>query len=124
MRKNGICGLVIAAIAAGLTIGLACSKQDSTSSGGGEKTIRILWAEWKPADALQELGKEYEAATGVPVVVVKKSWDGDFLNTALNEFRNKGDKYDIIIGDSQWVGMGVAGGHYVELTEWIPQNIK
>ena len=103
---------------------LGCDNSSSGgSSGSNEKTIRILWADWQPADALAELGKEYEKATGTPVVVVKKSWAGDFLNTTLNEFRNNGDQYDIIIGDSQWMGMGVQGRHYVELTDWIPANI-
>jgi multiple sugar transport system substrate-binding protein len=101
-----------------LAPGLGCNTRSEQ-----DQTIRILWADWQPADALAELGRAYEMATGIPVVVVKKSWAGDFLNTTLNEFRNNGDKYDIIIGDSQWLGMGVQGNHYVELTDWIPENI-
>jgi len=85
--------------------------------------ITILWAEWAPADALAELGRIYQAETGVPVKVVKKSWDGAFSDAAFSEFRNRDDNYDIIIGDSQWMGLGVLGGHYLELTDWIKENI-
>jgi multiple sugar transport system substrate-binding protein len=94
-----------------------------TGGGGDDGTIRILWAAWAPADALQELGKEYQQLTGVQVTVVQKSWAGDFQEATFNEFRNNGRTYDIIIGDSQWLGLGVQGKHYLELTDWIKQNI-
>src|SRR4051812_11299631 len=67
--------------------------------------IKILWAEWRPSDALAELGKAYEAKTGVRVKVVKKAWDGAFGDATFSEFRNRDDNYDIIIGDSQWMGL-------------------
>lgn len=86
--------------------------------------ITILWAEWRPSDALAELGKLYEAKTGVPVKVVKKSWDGAFADATFSEFRNRDDNYDIIIGDSQWMGLGVVGGHYLELTDWMKSDIR
>src|SRR4051812_22287373 len=86
--------------------------------------IKILWAEWRPSDALAELGKLYEAKTGVSVKVVKKAWDGAFGDAVFSEFRNRDANYDIIIGDSQWMGLGVVGGHYLELTDWMKQNVK
>ena len=85
--------------------------------------IRILWAEWRPSDALAQLGRDYQAKTGVKVQVVKKSWDGAFGDATFAEFRNRDDNYDIIIGDSQWMGLGVVGGHYLELTDWMKDNI-
>jgi multiple sugar transport system substrate-binding protein len=96
-----------------------------TSCGGGRDAggIRILWAEWRPSDLLQELGRRYQEKTGVPVRVVKKSWDGAFSDAAFAEFRNRDDNYDIIIGDSQWMGLGVVGGHYLELTDWMRENV-
>ncbi|HKP97143.1 MAG TPA: extracellular solute-binding protein [Fibrobacteria bacterium] len=95
----------------------ACSRSDSTP------VIKILWAEWRPSDALAELGKRYEAETGVQVKVVKKSWDGAFADATFSEFRNRDDNYDIIVGDSQWMGLGVVGGHYLELTDWMKRNV-
>ena len=85
--------------------------------------IRILWAEWRPSDALAELGRAYEAKTGVRVQVVKKSWEGAFSDAVFAEFRNRDENYDLIAGDSQWLGLGVVGGHYVELTDWIKANL-
>jgi multiple sugar transport system substrate-binding protein len=96
---------------------MGCGRRDSVP------TIRILWAEWRPSDALAELGREYESKTGVRVQVIKKSWDGAFGDAVFAEFRNRDDHYDIIIGDSQWLGLGAVGGHYVDLTDWIKGNI-
>ncbi len=95
----------------------------SCGSRSDTRQIKILWAEWRPSDALAELGKIYEKETGIPVKLVKKSWDGAFGDAAFAEFRNRDDNYDIIIGDSQWMGLGVVGHHYVELTDWMRGNL-
>lgn len=95
----------------------------SCGRSGDPRQIRILWAEWRPSDVLAELVKGYEAKTGVPVKVIKKSWDGAFGDATFAEFRNRDDNYDIIIGDSQWMGLGVVGGHYLELTDWMKANV-
>ena len=34
-------------------------------------------------------------------------------------FVGKSNRYDIVIGDSQWLGRNSDGGHYVDLTDWI-----
>lgn len=85
--------------------------------------LHILWADWEPARALQTLAEEYTALTGVKVKVIRKSWDGAFAEAAFAEFRNRDDNYDIIIGDSQWLGLGVVGRHYLELTDWLPKHV-
>jgi multiple sugar transport system substrate-binding protein len=85
--------------------------------------LQILWADWEPARALQSLSEEYTAMTGVKVKVIRKSWDGAFTDAAFSEFRNRADNYDILIGDSQWLGIGVVGRHYLELTDWMPNHI-
>jgi multiple sugar transport system substrate-binding protein len=109
---------------------VGCDGEQAASSVPGDtpssaaEPIRILWAEWPPADALQEFGNDYQKLSGVPVTVVKKSWAGDFQNTAFNEFRNRGTTYDIVVGDSQWLGLGVSGGHYLDLTDWAKANIQ
>jgi multiple sugar transport system substrate-binding protein len=95
----------------------ACGRSDTGP------VIKILWAEWRPSDALAELGREYQAKTGVHVQVIKKSWEGAFGDAVFSEFRNRDDNYDIIIGDSQWLGLGVVGKHYLELTDWLKQSL-
>ena len=80
--------------------------------------LTILWAQWDPANYLQELVKDYEKASGVKVVVETTPWP-DFQNKAFKEFTAKGSAYDMVVGDSQWLGAGSTGGHYVDLTEFF-----
>src|SRR5260370_31988282 len=83
--------LVRFAFVALVCCGLACKrgeKPDAPESVAAEKrgphTITIWWAQWAPADGLQELGKEYEKETGVSVKVHQIPWsnyqDQVFLN--------------------------------------------
>src|SRR5258706_15673841 len=92
----------------------------STSSQAQTK-LTILWAEWDPANYLQELVKDYEKATGVKVVVETTPWP-DFQTKAFREFTAHGDAYDMVVGDSQWLGAGSTAGHYVELTDFFKKH--
>jgi multiple sugar transport system substrate-binding protein len=83
--------------------------------------LTILWAQWDPANYLQELVKDYEKQTGTKVVVETTPWP-DFQNKAFKEFTAKGSAYDMVVGDSQWLGAGSTGGHYVELTEFFKKH--
>jgi multiple sugar transport system substrate-binding protein len=47
--------------------------------------LTIFWAEWDPANYLQELVNEYEAETGVVVTVETTPWQ-DFQTKAFTEF--------------------------------------
>ena len=78
--------------------------------------LTIFWAEWDPANYLQELVNEYTEETGVTVTVETTPWS-DFQTKAFTEFNAKGDAYDMVVGDSQWLGAGSTGGHYVDLTD-------
>src|SRR3954470_19542222 len=94
--SSTLLGAGIVAMAAAFALLLsACGTKSDT------KEIKILWAEWRPSYALAELGQRYAQKTGIPVKVVKKSWDGAFGDATFSEFRNRDDNYDIIIGDSQ-----------------------
>lgn len=83
--------------------------------------LTILWAQWDPANYLQELVKDYQKATGVEVVVETTPWP-DFQNKAFKEFTAKGSAYDMVVGDSQWLGAGSTAGHYVELTDFFKKH--
>jgi multiple sugar transport system substrate-binding protein len=80
--------------------------------------LNILWAQWDPADYLQEIGNMYEEETGIAVNVVQEPW-GSFYDRAFTEFAAGGDTFDMIVGDSQWLGQGAEQGHYVELTDFL-----
>jgi len=85
------------------------------------ETLTILWAQWDPANYLQELVKDYEKVNGVKVKVETVPWP-DFQTKAFREFAAKGDAYDLVVGDSQWLGAGSTGGHYVDLTTFVTKN--
>ncbi|MGI6852489.1 extracellular solute-binding protein [Mesorhizobium sp. 1B3] len=106
-----------AGILAGIGLALACT----TSAYAQDKQLTIFWAEWDPANYLQELANEYEKETGVKVVVETTPW-ADFQTKAFTEFNAKGSAYDMVVGDSQWLGAASEGGHYVELTDFIKEH--
>ena len=91
-------------------------------STNANKPLTIVWAEWAPADYLDELSKDFTAETGIAVNVVQIPW-GSFQEKISAAFVGKSDLYDIVIGDSQWLGRNSVGGHYIELTEWMNDNI-
>jgi multiple sugar transport system substrate-binding protein len=82
----------------------------------------IWWAQWPPADGLQKLGDEYASATGQKVKVFQIPWS-DFQNKTFQEFGKSRTAFDMVLGDSQWVGRGAEGKLYLELTDWIAKNV-
>src|SRR5580765_1079224 len=106
MSKKLWSGLLAGAVFA-LASGLAAAE-----------SLTILWAQWDPANYLQELVKDYEKQTGTKVTVETTPWP-DFQTKAFREFAAKGDAYDLVVGDSQWLGAGSTGGHYVDLTGFV-----
>ena len=85
------------------------------------ETLTILWAQWDPANYLQELVKDYEKVSGVKIKVETVPWP-DFQTKAFREFAAQGDAYDMVVGDSQWLGAGSTGGHYVDLTDFFAKH--
>ena len=92
-----------------------------TAVPSGAQELTIFWAEWDPANYLQELVLDYEAETGVTVTVETTPW-GDFQTKTFAELNAQGDAYDMVVGDSQWLGQASTGGHYVNLSDWIVEN--
>ena len=104
---------LMAGLATGALFALPAMSQD--------KELTIFWAEWDPSNYLQELVNEYEAETGVKVTVETTPWS-DFQTKAFTEFNAGGSAYDMVVGDSQWLGAGAEGGHYVDLTDFFKKN--
>ncbi len=92
-----------------------------SGSAFGAETLTIFWAEWDPANYLQELVGDFEKETGIKVNVETTSW-GSFQTETFQEFAAKGDGFDMVVGDSQWLGAGAINAHYVELTDWFMKN--
>ena len=85
------------------------------------KELSILWAQWDPADYLQQLCKEYEAATGIKVKVIQEPWSS-FADRFYTAMAAKGTEWDMVVGDSQWLGTGATSGQYLELTKFMNDN--
>jgi multiple sugar transport system substrate-binding protein len=84
----------------------------------GVTEITILWAQWDPADFLQEIGNMYEAETGIKVNVIQEPW-GSFGDLFFTEMSAQGSSYDMVVGDSQWLGQGATQGHYIDMTDFL-----
>jgi ABC-type glycerol-3-phosphate transport system substrate-binding protein len=71
--------LVVAAFAPGAML----------ANAQGVKELKIIWAQWSPADYLQQIGKEYEEKTGIKVTVIQEPW-GSYLTRVSAEWAAKG----------------------------------
>ncbi len=112
--KTKLTGLMAGAALSALTAGLA-------PAAASAQDLVIFWAEWDPANFLQELVNEYEAETGVEILVETTPW-ADFQTKAFTEFNAQGSAYDMIVGDSQWLGAASEAGHYVDLTDFFYEH--
>ncbi len=88
---------------------------------GGVKELTIWWAQWDPANFLQEIGNLYEQETGIKVTVVQEPW-GTYYNKVSAEWAARGTGFDMVVGDSQWIGDAVSNGHYVDMTDFLNSN--
>ena len=102
-----------------LALGLAFAFAGCQRGKPAKKSITIWWAKWAPADGLQELGEEFEKETGIEVVVHQIPWS-DFEKEVFMDFGNPKPSFDVVVGDSQWIGVGATDGFYLELTDWLP----
>ena len=80
--------------------------------------LTLCWAAWDPANALIELSKDFEAQTGHTMSFEFVPWP-NFADRMLNELNSGGQLCDLMIGDSQWIGLGAEAGHYVKLNDFF-----
>ena len=106
---------------------VACGKDASPAAGtggasAGKQSVTVWWFQWAPADGLAELGKDFEKETGIAVNVEQIPLSS-YQEKAFLEFGASRSRFDILIGDSQWIGRGATKGLYLELTDWLPTVI-
>ncbi|MEM9439368.1 MAG: extracellular solute-binding protein [Pseudomonadota bacterium] len=107
MKTTLTCAAALMTAAAGLSIGEA--KADD---------LTLCWAAWDPANALIELSKDFEAKSGHNMSFEFVPWP-NFADRMLNELNSGGQLCDLMIGDSQWIGLGAEAGHYVKLNDFF-----
>ncbi len=85
------------------------------------KQLTLCWAAWDPANALVELSKDFTAKTGIHMKYEFVPWPS-FTQRMTTELNSKGKLCDLLIGDSQWIGMAATAGHYVKLNAFFEKN--
>ncbi|SFC87302.1 ABC transporter substrate-binding protein [Tropicimonas isoalkanivorans] len=80
--------------------------------------LTLCWAAWDPANALVELSKDFEAQSGHTMSFEFVPWP-NFADRMLNELNSGGELCDLMIGDSQWIGLGAEAGHYIQLNDFF-----
>jgi multiple sugar transport system substrate-binding protein len=86
--------------------------EPAPAGSGGE--LEIIWFAWQPCQALTELVKDYPDATVNVRCVPIAQWHDQIFT----DFAAQGGA-DLVILDSQFIGEAVAGGHVMDLTEWM-----
>ena len=83
--------------------------------------LTLCWAAWDPANALVELSKDFEAQSGHNMSFEFVPWP-NFAARMLNELNSRGQLCDLMIGDSQWIGLGAEAGHYIKMNDFFEAN--
>ena len=85
----------------------------------GEKPeLSITWFAWPPCEALGAVAAEYPGNATVKANCVPL---GQWHDQIFADFAAQGGA-DMVIGDSQWTGEMVQGGHIVELTDFMNEK--
>ncbi len=68
---------------------------------------------------MQALAEEFGRKENVTVKVHQIPWSS-FQDQVFQEFGKPATAFDIVVGDSQWLGRGATKGLYLDLTGWLP----
>jgi len=86
----------------------------------GPTTLRLLYFQWDPGNAVAKVAAEYEAATkGKIKVETELPAFTDWYSKWLADVQSQEYVWDLVVIDSQWLGMAVAGNAVVNLTDLI-----
>ncbi len=88
------------------------------ASGAQAANLTLCWAAWDPANALIELSRDFEQKSGHSMSFEFVPWP-NFADRMLNELNSRGQLCDLMIGDSQWIGLAAESGHYVQLNDFF-----
>ncbi len=83
--------------------------------------LTLCWAAWDPANALVELSKDFTTETGTSLKFEFVPWTS-YADRFLNELNSRGTLCDLILGDSQWIGVSAENGYYVKLNDFFDKE--
>jgi multiple sugar transport system substrate-binding protein len=121
MRKRFmiILAVILVLIVAGSTTFLFAGK-DGKGKGEGPLTLRLLYFQWAPGNAVAKTAAGYEAATDGQVrVETELPGFNEWYAKWLSSIQAQEYVWDIIVIDSQWLGMAVDADSAVDLTKLI-----
>ncbi|MDZ7790154.1 MAG: ABC transporter substrate-binding protein [Xanthomonadales bacterium] len=110
-----------AVFAAGLFAAVAVAGTTAGPARAQDKSLTLCWASWDPANALRQLSKDFTEQTGIEMNYEFVPWT-NFADRFLTVLNSRGDLCDLMIGDSQWLGIGAEFGHYVKLNDFFEQE--
>jgi multiple sugar transport system substrate-binding protein len=119
-------------IACSIALSSGCQKQPpsegtaataAATASEAKQSLTIWWAQWAPADGLQDLASEFSKKENVEVKVHQIPW-ANFQDQVFQEFGKSRTAFDIVVGDSQWLGRGATKGLYVDLSQWLPTAVE
>lgn len=114
--------LLIGIVLAGLSSCSGPTPPPPTPSAGGA-ALTIAWADWAPSQVLKEMAMEWGRKNNVTVTFSFYPWP-EYGGKVYAAFSARKPTYDIIIGDSQWLGKGTMEGHYLDLTDWMTKDVN
>lgn len=114
MKRLSIVLLALALVVGSLAL-ISCQRTPAVTE------LNILWAQWDPADYLQQLANEYTKTSKVAVKVIQEPWSS-FADRFYTAMAAKAAEWDMVVGDSQWLGTGATSGQYLELTKFFSDN--
>jgi multiple sugar transport system substrate-binding protein len=86
-------------------------------------TLTFLWFEWPPADALEQLGKEYTKTRPNVTVKVNTVPNAQWHDAIFTQFAARKTNFDMPILDSHNIGEAVTNGSILDLTDFVKKNI-
>jgi len=93
------------------------------SLSAADKTLRVLYFQWDPGNAVQALGNAYtKAMNGKVEVVTELPAFTDWYTKWLANVQSQDYAWDLVVIDSQWIGMAVAANAVIDLTDWVAKK--
>jgi multiple sugar transport system substrate-binding protein len=98
----------------------AAEKKAQVKKVKGPVTLRILYFQWGPGNALAKVAANYEAFTkGKVKVEVELPGSDEWYTKWLASVQSQEYVWDIMVIDSQWLGMAVDSGAVSDITNLI-----
>jgi len=86
-------------------------------------TLTFLWFDWPPAQALEELGKEYTKLRPNVTVKVNTVPNAQWHDAIFTQFAARKTNFDLPVLDSQNIGEAVENGSILDITDFVKKNI-